>query len=140
MGLQQQIIAVLCAVAVIANPLMAASQPCCCTQKQLQRQASHCDQQPVTTAGKSCCAKPRLAPEPQRVALVRPCGCCVKAAPQPLPSRSLLVKPVPPIDWVSWDAPQLGPLVATFGQSRLDVRAFPNVGPALLAVLCRWLK
>lgn len=140
MGLHQQMIAVLCAVAVIANPLMAASQPCCCTQAQAERQSGHCDQQPVTTAGKSCCAKPRLAPEPQRVVLIRPCGCCVKATPQPLPSRSLLVKPVPPIDWVSWGVPQLILPAATFGQSRLDARAIPDVGPALLAVLCRWLK
>jgi len=139
MGLRQPITAALCAVAVIANPLMAAWQPCCCTQKRVES-ASHCVAPPVATVGKSCCAKPRPEAKPQHVTAVRPCGCCVKTTSSPLTGRSELLKPAPPIDWISSNVAPLGPMLSTISHDQIDVGLVLNRGPALLALLCRWLK
>ncbi len=139
MNLQQSLIAVLCSIAVIGNPVLAGLKPCCCTRP-AEKQASCFDDrqsQADESSTKSCCAKK----QPVRTAMVRPCDCCFKNVPQPLTSNSVpLLKPSPPVDLFAGDIRQVSHTTTTESLAGPNLGAGEFYGPSLLALLCRWLN
>lgn len=138
MRFRQTLIAVLCCVAVIGNPIVVGLKACCCSRP-VEKQRSCCLARKGTSptaSTKACCAKRQAT----RAALVHVCGCCLKEAP-PLTNRTpVSVKPVPPLDLISWSIPRVS--LPTFVE-RLDrgfVAADRLNASSLLALLCRWLK
>lgn len=139
MNFQQALIAALCSIAVIGNPVLAGLKPCCCTRPAEKQASCFHDRQSQATepSKKSCCAKK----EPVRTRLVRPCECCFTNAPQPLTSNSVpLLKPSAPVDLFTGDLPQASLTTATASLDNPNLGAGEFYGPSLLALLCRWLN
>ena len=138
MRFRQTLIAVLCCVAVIGNPIAAGLKACCCSRP-AEKQKSCClgrQAKSQSASTKACCAKRQSS----RAMLSQVCGCCLKEAP-PLTNRTpVTLKPVPPLDLISG---QVARVFLPIFVGRLDrgfVAADRPDASSLLALLCRWLK
>jgi hypothetical protein len=138
MRFRQTLIAVLCCVAVIGNPIAAGLKACCCSRP-AEKQRSCClarQAKSPSASTKSCCAKHH----PGRAMLSQVCGCCLKEAP-PLTSRTpVSLKPVPPLDLITWQGPRVTLPVFVGRLDRGFTAAERLHNSSLLALLCRWLK
>lgn len=138
MRYRQTLVAVLCCMSVIGNPVMAGLKACCCSQP-VEKQKSCClarQAKSQSASTKACCAERQSS----RAMLSQVCGCCLKEAP-PLTNRTpVSLKPVPPLDLIGWQVARVS--LPTFVE-RLDrgfVAADRLNASSLLALLCRWLK
>gem|GEM_PF-7084336 len=132
-------ISLICLCAITANPLLAATAPCCCS-KQLPQKPSCCpttsEQKATATAPHQCCHKPTSEPKVQ----LKACPCCVKSVPQSSPAKeaSSRVTVAPAI--ILWPADQAVPFTLNEVGQRLTKISLRPTGIALLALYCRWLE
>jgi hypothetical protein len=137
-------IATLTLLAVAANPVLALSLPCCCTQQAEQapscceRVAAETECVPPVAPRHGCCAKHQHATQVDR--LDGGC-CCVKAAVSIAPARETLAK----AEQQLFGLATLPPIVSIrlpSTERRLDIGPLRGLvsGPPLLALHCTWQK
>lgn len=138
MWASKNLVACLCIVGAVGNPVAAAITPCCCVRlEQPKPKCCHSKNDSAKSAEKACCVS--------RVAKIAPaleaCRCCVKSLPQPLNDRPTTAKVAGDLFPALWFAPQ----------PQADSLMLPDcecveavhaslTGPPLLALLCKWLK
>jgi hypothetical protein len=134
-------ISLLCLCVVTANPVMAASLPCCCT-KPIEAKATCCHASTqksshVKNGGRACCSQKLPTPSVTK----EPCRCCVKSIPQPVPTKDTQLT-VTNVEYES--AIHCSHLIvpsATPHRRQLEIEGpFPPVGSTLLALYCKWLE
>jgi hypothetical protein len=135
MTTNKTIIAFVCSCSLIANPMMAADKSCCCGRSPVGKSTCRHSLKPDSAkpARTSCCHQhsPAKNTNPN-------CDCCCKPETQ-APVQSSAPSHLPLDFGISAAIPFIPP-TGEMVFARRTTNVYATSGPALLALLCKWLK
>ena len=130
------LIAALCLVSIVANPVLAVSPSCCCPRRPApKRTCCRGNQAPLAPTNKSCCHKRSAAGDLGH----HRCSCCTQPDSQPQ-QKSNSIPSVSSMALAIWPVLPAIQAPANVRLSRDTSGPFPASGTSLLALLCKWLK